>query len=512
MAYKITKNDNATLKNLPGLWRYMVASNNWFAKKTKRLFDVLVSLWGMLILTPLFLFLLIAIKRDSPGPIFYRGPRMGRGGKVFNILKFRTMSENPQSYTGPFITAEGDARITQIGKWLRDTKLNELPQLWNVLVGEMSMVGPRPEVPDLAATWPKNVKKIILSVRPGITSPASILYRDEEKMLKGKSLMDHYLDHVLPDKLRLDQLYVRSQTFMGDLDVLFLTAIALFPNLKRVELPESLLFRGPFSIIANRYVSWFVIDSVTAFLAIGLTGIFWRMSAPLDVGVPIALLLAAGFALTFSLVNTILGLGRISWRQARPSLALDLMLSNALATAMLFLVNYFLDTLLPPGMVFNAALLAYLGFVAARYRERLLTGAATRWLHYRGNQTSYGERVLVVGAGECGQLATWLMQKSNLLGAYTIFGMVDDDVSKQGLIIEGHRVLGQTQDIPKIVKKHDIGLILYAISQISKEDQEKILVHCRKSSARLVIIPDLLNIFRKHITEFDDGEANHELH
>ena len=216
---------------------------------------------------------------------------------------------------------------------------------------------------------------------------------------------------------------------------------------------------------------------------------------------PIALLLGAGFSLVFSLINTVLGLGRISWREARPSLALDLLLSSTLATAMLFWANHLLNDLLPPAMVFNAGLLAYLGFIAVRYRERLLTGLATRWLHYRGNQTSYGERVLIVGAGECGQLATWLMQKSNLIGAYTIFGMVDDDIRKQGLNIEGYRVLGQTQDIPKLVKNHDIGIILYAISKISEDDRDVILGSCRKTPARLVVIPDILNNFRKHITE-----------
>ena len=505
------QNKHVALKYSTLFSRHKLEPRSWLADAAKRCFDVLVDLQGMLLLAPLFFFLALAVRRDSLGPIFYRGSRLGRGGKIFHILKFRTMREDPQSYAGPSVTAAGDRRITPVGKWLRDTKLNELPQLWNVLVGEMSPVGPRPEDPEIAAGWPAEVRRVVLSVRPGITSPASILYRDEENMLKGESLMDHYLNHVVPDKLRLDQLYVRNRSFLGDLDVLFLTAIALFPNLKQRDLPELLLFRGPFSILVNRYVSWFLTDSITAFLAVGITGIFWRMSAPLDVGYPIALLLAAGFALVFSLVNSVLGLGRISWRQARPTLAFDLLLSTGLATLVLFGINRLLGVLLPPAMVFNAAVLAYLGFLAVRYRERLLTGLATRWLHYRGNQTSYGERVLVVGAGECGQLATWLMQKSNLIGAYTIFGMVDDDIRKQGLNIEGHPVLGQTQDIPKLVDEHDIGLILYAISRISEEDQKKILDHCRNSSARLVIIPDLLNIFRKHITEFDEGEPVHAM-
>jgi len=474
---------------------------NWFTGAVKRLFDFLVSLLILIFLAPTFAILAYAIKRDSPGPVFYRGLRMGKDGKLFRILKFRTMHESPESYNGPSITADDDPRITLIGKWLRDTKLNELPQLWNVLVGEMSMVGPRPEDAEIASSWPDPIKKVVLSVRPGITSPASMLYRGEEKMLKNDSLMDNYLNQVLPDKLRLDQLYVRNHSFLGDLDVLFLTAIAFFPTLERIHLPEPLLFSGPLSRIVNRYISWFLIDSLTAFLAIGFTGALWRISAPLHLGLPVALVLAVGFALTFSLVNTILGLGRIVWQQAHAALALDLFFSSLLATIIFFGIIRLYNIQIPPAMFFNASLLSYVGFIALRYRNRLITGLATRWLDRRGNQSSLGERVLVVGAGESGQLAVWLMQKSNLIGAYTIFGMVDDDIHKQGLNVEGHRVLGQTKDIQTLVEKHDIGLILYAITKISAEEQDQILDYCRQTKARLVIIPELLNIFRKHINE-----------
>src|SRR5574341_1928576 len=146
-------------------------------------FDLCAAFLGLLILFPVFGLLAFLIKRESPGPVFYRGPRMGRDGKVFGMLKFRTMYERPASYEGPPVTAQDDGRITPLGKWLRDTKLNELPQLWNVLIGEMSLVGPRPEDPEVAATWPEAARREILSMRPGITSPASGLYRDEEKML-----------------------------------------------------------------------------------------------------------------------------------------------------------------------------------------------------------------------------------------------------------------------------------------------------------------------------------------
>src|SRR5574339_1003632 len=134
---------------------------------SKRLFDIIVAALGLLILSSVFSLLSYLIQRESPGPAFYRGPRLGKGGKPFGILKFRTMYERPSSYAGPRLTVQGDGRITPLGQWLRDTKLNELPQLWNVLVGEMSLVGPRPEDPEIARSWPLKAKEEMLSVQPG---------------------------------------------------------------------------------------------------------------------------------------------------------------------------------------------------------------------------------------------------------------------------------------------------------------------------------------------------------
>jgi lipopolysaccharide/colanic/teichoic acid biosynthesis glycosyltransferase len=184
----------------------------------RRLLDIFGALSGLLLLWPLFVLIALRVKRDSPGPIFFWGPRMGKDGRPFRILKFRTMYERPESYYGPKITAQADDRITPIGHWLRDTKLNELPQLWNVLIGEMSLVGPRPEDPDLVQSWPKEVRRELLNVRPGITSPASVLYRDEEQLLNAGRLLDDYLRVILPSKLRLDLLYVRHRTLLSDLD------------------------------------------------------------------------------------------------------------------------------------------------------------------------------------------------------------------------------------------------------------------------------------------------------
>jgi lipopolysaccharide/colanic/teichoic acid biosynthesis glycosyltransferase len=204
----------------------------WMGKAVKRGFDIVLSGLGLLILSPIFLLIAILIKRDSPGPVFYRGRRAGQYGKEFTILKFRSMYERPESYQGEKITAQDDPRITPVGKWLRQAKLNELPQLWNVLKGEMSLVGPRPEDPEIVATWPEELRKEVLSVRPGITSPASVMFRDEEQQLgngavmvgQSPTIMDKYLGEILPSKLRLDQIYVHSLP----LDLLRMTGVVGF--------------------------------------------------------------------------------------------------------------------------------------------------------------------------------------------------------------------------------------------------------------------------------------------
>jgi lipopolysaccharide/colanic/teichoic acid biosynthesis glycosyltransferase len=259
-------------------------NRNWFSRAIKRMFDIVVSAIILLLIWPILGFIALAIRRDSPGPVFYRGKRVGLGGKTFNILKFRTMYEDPASYSGPRVTAHDDPRITHFGRWLRDTKVNELPQFWNVLKGEMSLVGPRPEDPSLAKTWPTAVRGEILSVRPGITSPASILYRNEEALLSYGGVLQKYIQEVGPDKIRLDQLYVHYRSFWLDLDVLLWTALIFIPRVGSIALPEDLLFVGLFNQYIRRIANWFTIDMLVTLMAIGLTGLIWRTFEPLNVG------------------------------------------------------------------------------------------------------------------------------------------------------------------------------------------------------------------------------------
>lgn len=192
----------------------------------KRLFDVLSSAMGLIVLAPVLAAVALAIKMESRGPVFYRGVRAGRYGKPFRIFKFRTMVVNAEAL-GSASTAEDDGRITRVGRILRKVKLDELPQLLNVLRGEMSLVGPRPQV-----TWAVEQytaeERTILRVRPGITDPASVRFRNESEILRGSADPDRdYFEKIHPEKMRLSIEYVRKQSFLLDCKILLQTMLVV---------------------------------------------------------------------------------------------------------------------------------------------------------------------------------------------------------------------------------------------------------------------------------------------
>lgn len=188
----------------------------------KRLFDIVASGLGLIVLSPLFLILSIWIKLDSKGPVFYRQVRVGRYNKDFRIFKFRSMRVGADK--GSLVTIGGrDPRVTRSGYWIRKFKLDELPQLINVLIGDMSLVGPRPEVRHYVNYWtPEQMH--VLDVRPGITDPASIKYLDENELLeKAENPEKYYIEVIMQEKIKLYLQYVEKQSFLYDITLIFKT-------------------------------------------------------------------------------------------------------------------------------------------------------------------------------------------------------------------------------------------------------------------------------------------------
>ena len=193
---------------------------------SKRLFDVLAAASGLILLAPVLLALALWIQLDSPGPALFRQRRVGRHGRLFDIDKFRTMADRPDE--GRQLTVGQDPRVTRAGRFLRRTKLDELPQLLNVVQGTMSLVGPRPEVPRYVDRYPPAVRQTVLSVAPGITDLAAILYKDENDILgRAEDPERAYVETILPVKLAYYQRYVRERSFWLDLRIIFRTLAAI---------------------------------------------------------------------------------------------------------------------------------------------------------------------------------------------------------------------------------------------------------------------------------------------
>jgi lipopolysaccharide/colanic/teichoic acid biosynthesis glycosyltransferase len=193
----------------------------------KRILDVVGSALGLLLLLPVLAVVAVIIKLDSPGPIFFRQERVGRGGRSFRIFKFRTMVVGA-ARAGTALTVRADTRITPAGIFLRRSKLDELPQLINVLVGDMSIVGPRPEVPEFMKLYAPNQRAIILSMRPGITDYAAILFRDESLLLdQERDPIDVYRREIMPVKFAYYERYSREIGVLNDLRIILATILLL---------------------------------------------------------------------------------------------------------------------------------------------------------------------------------------------------------------------------------------------------------------------------------------------
>lgn len=193
--------------------------------RIKWIFDRIVSLFGLLILWPVLLVVAILIRIKMPnGPVFFMQKRVGKDGQLFTMVKFRSMTVN---HGGGSISVAGESRITPLGAKLRKYKLDELPELWNVLIGDMSFVGPRPDVPGYADLLIGEDREV-LELRPGITGPASLKYRNEEEILAAVDDPQYYNDHVIfPDKVRINRYYLHHYSFMMDIKLILATVLGM---------------------------------------------------------------------------------------------------------------------------------------------------------------------------------------------------------------------------------------------------------------------------------------------
>ncbi len=438
----------------------------------KRAVDLILSVFGILVVLPLFPIVALIIKLDSRGPIFYLCDRIGKDGKRFGMYKFRTMYSTPTN-VGPNVCPEGDPRVTPVGRILRRTKINEFPQLINILLGEMSFVGPRPEAPDLAALYPEYAKAIF-QVKPGLVGPNQIIGRNEEEWYPaGIDPQQYYIDVILPKKLPVDLDYIKKPSAYMDLKYIVLGAKETFFKL----ISWNLVLRNKSQLYL--LASDVVFINLAAFIAYYTT----------STAEPHKFLTFVFYLLTITAIRTIcfLRFGLYSTLIRHLSLH-DIVSTLKGATAGSFIVVFiaFISQIpQPPNLFF---LSEWLILVVAMSVMR----TALR-LYWDWNSRSKGEqskRVLIFGAGDAGVLAhrSLAAEKST---AFEVIGFLDDDAQKLHKSLYGLKVLGGRHNLETVVKLHQIDMIFLAIPTAPFQEVVNIISVCKESEVPYAIFPTL---------------------
>ncbi|MBK9713265.1 MAG: SDR family NAD(P)-dependent oxidoreductase [Kouleothrix sp.] len=467
---------------------------------TKRLFDVIVALVGLTLLIPAFLIIAIAIKLDARGPVFYRARRIGRGGRPFGMYKFRTMVTGADR-AGPALTYRDDPRVTRVGRLLRDVRLDELPQLINVLTGEMSLVGPRPEAPAYVRL-DQPIWREVLAVRPGICGLAQLDYAvDEASILtSGATVEEDYITRILPGKLAIDRRYIATRSLLFDLKILWQTLLVLFWPVRQApadgygaEMPSG----GRGGQLARRALARFTLPLMALDVASVLVSFWLAMEFRFDGWIPASelriLLQAFPFiVLIFISSNLFFSLYRYVWRYTSAGAIRLIVMASALSTTVLLwgVAQWPAARPVPLSVALLGGIFACGMFVTVRYRERLLTGSMGRLQLLVGSPDR--QRVLIVGAGAAGHMLARQIQSEEGRRRYELAGFVDDDPGKRYKDTHTGRVLGDRSAIPRLVAERNVSLIMIAIHKISGADLRDILTICLRTPARVKLLPDFL--------------------
>lgn len=450
--------------------------------------DLLAAGCGLVCLSPAFLLIGLVIKLTSPGPVFYRAQRVGRYGRPFKLYKFRTMQVGADRQ-GPGITLNGDPRVTRIGRFLRRTKLDELPQLINVFLGQMSLVGPRPEDPRYVALYTPEQQQL-LAVRPGMTSAASLQYRAEEDLLLGERWETVYREQIMPHKLALDLAYFRRRSLWTDLSLIFQTFAAVV---------ETRDYLNPLLRLRNRHL--FALDLLALLLAptfaltLRLESLeWWPRLIPAIIFYTLAGLLVK-LTVFFSL-----GLYQRFWRYASVYDLVRVSLAVALSTILLLLlfIAAYGELVRHNLAMFRTVplldgLLTMLAVSGSRFGLRVL------YHRQRRQQRPSGRRVLVVGAGEAGILTIRELRTNPQLGLEPV-AFVDDDPAKIGTQVQGLLVAGSSAGIPELARRYDVQELILAIPSAPLARQRQIQAICDSTGLLTYSLPGLYELLAGHKT------------
>lgn len=466
----------------------------------KRTFDALFATLGLALLSPVLAIVAILVRCDSPGPVIFQQTRVGRRFKRFVLLKFRTMSLNAQE-NGGHLTIGADARMTRIGRVLRKLKLDELPQLVNILKGDMSFVGPRPEVPYFVELFQREYQDV-LRVRPGLTDLASLKYLDEQNLLGASSNPEQeYIEHILPDKLRLGKFYAFQFSFFHDLLLIGETILRLCGF-------EGILFRLPEENgkprsrarkdSGVRHVLSTYRRPIVILIHLALVGLanyfsFWLR---FDGGIPetaMALFLAtlpwliALRCLAFIPFRLYQGL----WKYTGLWDLKNILGAVTVSSSAFFLLMHYgpWGGQYPISVILIDALLLIVMLGGVRLTRRFVRGVVV---------PQSEKRVLIVGAGDAGEMIVRDMHR-HAESSYLPIGFLDDDVNKVGQRIHGIRVLGTCDDLSNILETYCPDEILLAIPNADSSIRRRIVLALQSWNIPIKTLPSVHELLECHV-------------
>jgi FlaA1/EpsC-like NDP-sugar epimerase/lipopolysaccharide/colanic/teichoic acid biosynthesis glycosyltransferase len=456
----------------------------------KRAIDLVVGFVALVVLLPVMALVAIAVAVDSAGPVIYGAQRIGQGGKPFTMWKFRSMARGADR-VGPAVTGAYDFRITRVGAFLRRTKLDELPQLVNVLAGQMSLVGPRPEAPTYVERW-TDAERAILNVRPGITGPTQITYIDEEEQLEGDPDAG-YVGELMHAKLAIDLDYVRRFSLRRDLLILWRTFVGILsagerrtnrPR-RRYTLGERLRSARPGPMLLDALLA-----GLAAALAVGLridrNNIFAAV-ATYWVFVPLAALVRpAGFLIAGAYLRV--------WRYPTVSDAAlivgSLAAGSLIMTIVIFVVMQpwaFPGSLgFPRSAIIIEFLVSFIVLGGIRFASRI----RQEGLDEGGAPAVAGppRPVLIYGAGEAGAHLAREMRRNRALRLEPV-AFLDDDPSKRGQQIYGVDVVGGAQDLPRVVAEREVAEVVVAMPRIGGDRLRQVVALCEAAGVSVRTLP-----------------------
>jgi len=429
----------------------------------KRIFDIVMSLLGLIVLCPLFLAIAILIRLDSRGPVFFRQVRIGKDGKPFQMLKFRTMMHS-KHWTGPPLSGRNDPRVTSIGAVLRRSKINEFPQLINVLKGDMSFVGPRPEVPEFVKSYgPEQVR--VLSVRPGIVGPSQIRMRNEEELYaEGVDPRQYYTENILPKKLEIDLEYVDNPSMLKDLFyVLYGMWITITGVVTRRHLFENV-----------EQIALFGCDTLICAFSYYLA-YFLRMEGELPAVEKSILLGTLPYVIIVRMCTfTYFGLYATLISYMSSDEVIKIVKGATFSSTIIVLVTFLIGERGHPRSVFAIDWFVLQCFLGG---YRLLFKA---YKDYMGRSKSERqENILIYGAGNMGGLALHYLRMQD---GSNVVAFVDDDPKQRRESFQGVKVLGNRYDIEALVGLYHIDHVLIAMEDSSHESVEQVKALCQKAN------------------------------